>query len=75
MTQTDAAQPYIRRHLQEELETALADTPVVCLFGPRQCGKSTLAMHLNPQRTYFSHGSTNASVSVNSWNPSFCNNS
>lgn len=32
----------------------MADTPVVCLLGPRQCGKSTLAEHLVPGRAYFS---------------------
>ena len=31
------------------METALADTPVVCLLGPRQCGKSTLAGTFSPQ--------------------------
>lgn len=53
MTQTDAT-PYIRRHLQAELAVALEDTPVVCLLGPRQCGKSTLAIHHGPERTYLS---------------------
>ncbi len=31
---------------------ALADTPVVCILGPRQCGKSTLARHCDPGREY-----------------------
>lgn len=31
---------------------ALADTPVVCLLGPRQCGKSTLARTFSPVYTY-----------------------
>lgn len=34
------------------LTEALQDTPVVCLLGPRQCGKSTLARHCDPQREY-----------------------
>lgn len=32
----------IRRSLATQIEEALADTPVVVLQGPRQCGKSTL---------------------------------
>ena len=34
------------------LAEALEGTPVVCLLGPRQCGKSTLAQHGNPERGY-----------------------
>lgn len=47
-------QPYLKRHLESVLMEALADTPVVCILGPRQCGKSTLAMHAAPDRTYLS---------------------
>ncbi len=36
------------------LRTALTDTPVVCLLGPRQCGKSTLARTLAPGYAYVS---------------------
>ena len=36
------------------LAEAMADTPVVCLLGPRQSGKSTLARRAFPQREYFS---------------------
>jgi uncharacterized protein len=32
----------------------LADTPVVCLLGPRQCGKTTLALTFGANRQYFS---------------------
>lgn len=46
--------PYIKRHLEAALTEALADTPVVCILGPRQCGKSTLAQHVAPERTYVS---------------------
>ena len=53
MTQSDGFR-YLRRHLQTGLEVALGDTPVVCLLGPRQCGKSTLAMHHDPTRPYLS---------------------
>jgi predicted AAA+ superfamily ATPase len=35
-----------RRNLQSRLETALADTPVVLVNGPRQSGKSTLVRQL-----------------------------
>ena len=40
------------RPLRNSLRAALADTPVVCLLGPRQSGKSTLAQTLVPQFTY-----------------------
>jgi len=34
------------------MEEALLDTPVVCLLGARQVGKSTLCQQLAPKRTY-----------------------
>lgn len=40
------------RSLRAGLEEALADTPVICLLGPRQSGKSTLARSLAPNRAY-----------------------
>lgn len=43
---------YIDRLLRGALEEALADTPVVCLLGARQAGKSTLAEMLTPDRHY-----------------------
>jgi predicted AAA+ superfamily ATPase len=43
----------LQRGLQTALKEALADTPVVCLLGPRQCGKSTLVSTLAPERAYF----------------------
>lgn len=46
--------PYIPRLLRNQVLEALADTPVVCLLGPRQVGKSTLAQRLEPERTYIS---------------------
>jgi len=45
---------YLQRGLQENLLVALADTPVVSLLGPRQCGKSTLAAVLDPERLFVS---------------------
>jgi predicted AAA+ superfamily ATPase len=45
--------PY-HRPLVDSLRTALADTPVVCLLGSRQCGKTTLARTLAPEYAYFS---------------------
>lgn len=47
-------QPYLRRRIETALAAALKDTPVVCILGPRQCGKSTLAMHQAPGRSYIS---------------------
>lgn len=46
--------PYLPRLIRNRVLEALADTPVVCLLGPRQVGKSTLAKHLEPERTYIS---------------------
>ncbi|HWV15380.1 MAG TPA: ATP-binding protein [Cellvibrio sp.] len=40
------------RYLQPKIEEALKDTPVVCILGPRQVGKSTLSQQLSPRRTY-----------------------
>ncbi len=54
MNQSGTSPAFVGRHLQASLDAALADTPVVCLLGPRQCGKSTLARHQDPTRQYFS---------------------
>jgi predicted AAA+ superfamily ATPase len=35
--------PQIPRLAEDSLAEALADTPVVIVHGPRQCGKTTLA--------------------------------
>lgn len=37
---------YIPRKIEPEILRALQNNPVVAITGPRQCGKSTLAMHL-----------------------------
>lgn len=51
----DVSQPnYLPRCLRGAVEEALADTPVVCLLGPRQIGKSTLARLCEPDRRYVS---------------------
>lgn len=42
------------RYLQQQVLDALSDTPVVCILGPRQVGKTTLARQLQPERTYIS---------------------
>ena len=46
----DAARPLFPRSLATVVREALADTPVVCLLGPRQSGKTTLAQQLAPRR-------------------------
>lgn len=40
------------RPLGSALRNALRDTPVVCLLGPRQSGKTTLARTLEPRHAY-----------------------
>ena len=42
------------RLLAPAIRKALADTPVVCLLGPRQSGKTTLARQLAPGRAFVS---------------------
>jgi predicted AAA+ superfamily ATPase len=50
----DAPPALFDRPLRAELQTALTDTPVVALLGPRQCGKSTLVRTFAPKRAYVS---------------------
>ncbi|MDX8379877.1 MAG: ATP-binding protein [Gallionella sp.] len=40
------------RAIMSALKEAIKDTPVVCLLGPRQCGKTTLARMLEPKRAF-----------------------
>ena len=47
------------RHIEPVLNAALADTPVVCLLGPRQAGKTTLVQQLLPKRAYVSFDDPN----------------
>lgn len=54
MTSKPDHQPYLKRRIETALAAALKDTPVVCILGPRQCGKSTLALHQAPDRSYIS---------------------
>lgn len=50
----DAPHPTYPRPLADSMHAALRDTPVVCLLGPRQCGKTTLARTLEPEYAYLS---------------------
>jgi predicted AAA+ superfamily ATPase len=43
---------YFERNLRQRVVEALSDTPIVCLLGARQCGKSTLAARLDPERRF-----------------------
>ena len=54
MKTTPPDQVYLKRHLESALAEALEDTPVVCILGPRQCGKSTMALRADSERTYVS---------------------
>jgi predicted AAA+ superfamily ATPase len=47
------------RYIEPVLSAALADTPVVCVLGPRQVGKTTLVRQLAPQRPYVSFDDQN----------------
>lgn len=42
------------RNIESVLKAALTDTPVVCLLGPRQVGKTTLVQGLRPKKAYIS---------------------
>jgi uncharacterized protein len=48
--------PILPRMIESRLAEALADTPVVLIHGPRQCGKTTLARRVGEARdfAYFS---------------------
>lgn len=52
MSHSKISGSFLHRHLSPSLMEALGDTPVVCLLGPRQCGKSTLVQHCDPDRNY-----------------------
>lgn len=41
-----------RRLAEPRLAEALADTPVILIHGPRQCGKTTLALQVGKRRRY-----------------------
>jgi len=43
---------YHPRLLVSRIKVAMKDTPVICLLGPRQCGKSTLVRTAFPKHTY-----------------------
>ncbi|MGM0857826.1 MAG: ATP-binding protein [Pseudomonadota bacterium] len=43
---------YLPRLIGDRVVESLADTPVVCLLGPRQVGKTTLAQRIDPNRAY-----------------------
>ena len=47
-----AASPIVRRRAEPAIRTAISDTPVVCVVGARQVGKTTLVRTLDPRRTY-----------------------
>ena len=52
--ENQAESDFIPRTISTAVRTALADTPVVCLLGARQCGKTTLARRLEPERAFYS---------------------
>jgi len=49
-----AGESLFPRSLAAVIQEALSDTPVVCLLGPRQSGKTTLAQQLAPERAFVS---------------------
>ena len=55
----DGDQLLFPRLLTPVIREALADTPVVCVLGPRQTGKTTLVQQLAPDRAYISLDETN----------------
>lgn len=55
----DRRKVHYPRLLGEVVQESLADTPVVCLLGPRQCGKTTLVQRIAPSRAYLSLDATN----------------
>jgi uncharacterized protein len=60
---TPAPMPALYPRLAEpQLEEALADSPVVLIHGPRQCGKTTLAQAVGSRR-----GRTLLSLEPSNW--------
>jgi predicted AAA+ superfamily ATPase len=47
-----AAQIFLPRLAERAVEEALADTPVVLVHGPRQCGKTTLTKRVGGRLGY-----------------------
>lgn len=47
------------RYITPRLTEALSDTPVICLLGPRQVGKTTLAKMLESDRAYINFDDSN----------------
>jgi uncharacterized protein len=45
-------QSFYPRYIRYRVEEALADTPVVLIHGPRQCGKTTLARQIGDEKGY-----------------------
>lgn len=43
---------FFPRLVESMIRDALADTPVVCVLGARQCGKTALVKHMFPDRPY-----------------------
>jgi uncharacterized protein len=43
---------WLERPIGQTIREALVDTPVVCVVGPRQCGKTSLVRHLAPNREF-----------------------
>jgi len=55
----DETESLFPRLLEPVIREALADTPVVCVLGPRQSGKTTLVQLLDPDRAYISMDENN----------------
>src|SRR5690606_29316343 len=47
-----SALPLFPRYIEPRLTEALADSPVVLIHGPRQCGKTTLAEGVGTRHGY-----------------------
>ncbi len=56
----DSKSELIPKLISPAILQALSDTLVVCLLGPRQCGKTTLVQHQFPDRQYQTLDSRNA---------------
>ena len=42
----------IKRNIERQLEKSVKDFPSVTIYGPRQCGKTTIAKHMFPSFSY-----------------------
>ena len=62
----DGIEGWLPRGMAAPLAEAMGDTPVVCLLGPRQSGKSSLVRRVFPRRAYYTFDDSTLSQTAES---------